>query len=322
MRAGLIGHPIQHSWSPVMQAAAFAASGTSASYELWDTERGQLAERIATLRNPEVLGANVTIPYKTEVIGLLDKTMPEVEYSLDAVNTIVSEKTAAGVRLVGYNTDVLALRQVFGEEQVWSSGENLLLIGAGGAARAVLALALESGREPWLAVRRPEAGRQLLNAFLERRASIKVGTESRSARNSWVMEHVVDLMDTEALAATLSHTSLLVQSTPVGTSNPAESPIPLSLVKQLPPDAFVFDLVYNPPVTALVSEALACGLRACGGLAMLLYQGAIAFSLWTGLEAPVDQMRLAIERQMLLSLATERGPFASVADTCKQREIR
>ncbi|MGO8947536.1 MAG: shikimate dehydrogenase family protein, partial [Ktedonobacterales bacterium] len=274
LRAGLIGHPIHHSWSPVMQAAAFEAVGIAAGYELWDTEPGQLAGRIATLRQPEMLGANVTIPYKTEVLPYLDAGTQEVEHSLGAVNTIVCQKTAAGARLVGYNTDVLALQRVLGEEHAWSSGDHLLVVGAGGAARATLAVALQEGVEPWIAVRRPEAGHRLLAAFVEQRAFIErwVPVEGRSDWRSWVIEHVVDLADAGSLAAVLRHTHVLVQSTPIGTGNPGASPVPLPLVKQLPTDAFVFDMVYNPPVTALVSEALAHGLRAYGGLTMLLYQ--------------------------------------------------
>ena len=109
-------------------------------------------------------------------------------------------------------------------------------------------------------------------------------------------EHVVDIADTNALLEVLAGTSVLVQATPVGTRSRAASPLPLGLLKQLPSNAFVFDMVYNPPVPALIEAALALGLRASGGLPMLLYQGAAAFTLWTGLPAPLDQMRAALRQ--------------------------
>jgi shikimate dehydrogenase len=302
LHAGLIGQSTSYSWSPVMHAAAFAAGGIAARYELWNTEPAQLAARIDGLRGPEILGANVTIPYKTDVLSLLDGAALEVDLALGAVNTIVREETDAGVKLVGYNTDVLALRRILGEEPACSFGRHVLVVGAGGAARAALAAALDSGLEPWIASRGAMAGQKLLQAFVEHE-SAQVGSspsilpKEEEDRVSWLKEHSIDLLDTRALAEVLAHTGVVIQSTPVGTSNLTDAPFPVEQVKQLPHDAFVFDMVYNPPVTALVREALAYGLRAYGGLPMLLYQGALAFSLWTGLPAPLDQMQAALEQQ-------------------------
>jgi shikimate dehydrogenase len=305
--AGLIGRSTSYSWSPVMHAAAFAASGVAARYELWNTERADLAARIEGLRRPEILGANVTIPYKTEVLSRLDAFAGEVDLALGAVNTIVREATEGGVKLIGYNTDVLALQRILGEEPACAEGRHVLVVGAGGAARAGLAAALDIGLEPWIASRRPMSGQELLESFVGReRARDRSNTVISPGENrvSWVQKHVIDLRDTKSLAEVLTHSSVVIQATPVGTNNSADAPFPVELVKQLPHDAFVFDMVYNPPVTALVRAALACGLRAYGGLQMLLYQGALAFSLWTGLPAPVDQMRAALEEQAARLAAT------------------
>jgi shikimate dehydrogenase len=111
-------------------------------------------------------------------------------------------------------------------------------------------------------------------------------------------DHVIDPKDTGTLQAVLAETSVLIQATPVGTRDPDATPVPLAWLKQLPREAFVFDMVYNPSATALVRAALACHLRAAGGISMLLYQGAAAFSLWTGRPAPVDDMRAALLRHM------------------------
>jgi shikimate 5-dehydrogenase len=151
-------------------------------------------------------------------------------------------------------------------------------------------VALLEGADPWIVARRPAAGQNLLAAF----ARYWPHSSGRHPAVGEWDEHVVDIADTKTLLEVLAKTSVLVQATPVGTRSRAASPLPLPLLKQLPPEAFVFDMVYNPPVTALIEAARSCGLRASGGLPMLLFQGAAAFTLWTGLPAPLDQMREAL----------------------------
>ena len=276
-----------------MQEAAFRASHVAARYELWETPSEALAARVAALRAlPDILGANVTIPHKTGILPLLDAATPESLYFTRAVNTITLEAAPSGIRLIGHNTDVPALRRVLREERAWSAGKRLTVLGAGGAARAAVAVALLEGADPWIVARRPGAGRNLLAAF----APHWPHPPGQHAEADEWDQHVVDLADTKALPQVLAGTSVLIQATPVGTRSPTATPLPLRLLKQLPPDAFVFDMVYNPPVTALVEAALARGLRASGGLPMLLYQGAAAFTLWTGLPAPLDQMRAALRQ--------------------------
>jgi shikimate dehydrogenase len=272
-----------------MQEAAFRASHLAARYELWETTSEALAARLAALRSPDVLGANVTIPHKTGVLPLLDAATPESLYFTRAVNTITLETTSSGIRLIGHNTDVPALQRVLREQDAWSAGKRLTVLGAGGAAQAAVAVALLEGADPWIVARLPATGRNLLAAFAPHRLHLPGGLTA----DRWD-DQVVDLADTKALLEVLAETSVLIQATPVGTRSRAASPLPLPLLKQLPSDAFVFDMVYNPPETALIGAALALGLRASGGLPMLLYQGAAAFTLWTGLPAPLDQMRAAL----------------------------
>ena len=272
--AGVIGHPVAHSRSPAMQQAAFDALGMAARYELWDTPPEQLAARVAGLRAPEGLGANVTIPHKTTVLPLLDAVATSASPPLAAVNTIVREESAAGVRLVGHNTDVPALRRVLAEQSAWAAGRRMLVLGAGGAARAALAVARLEGVEVTVAARRVEGARAALAALAP--------------------AHVLDLAETDALAGALAGAHVLVNTTPVGMRAAEASPLPLDLLRQLSPTSFVFDMIYSPPETALVRAARALGLRAQGGLPMLLYQGALAFTLWTGHEPPLDAMRAAL----------------------------
>jgi len=287
--AGLIGHPVGHSRSPAMQQAAFDALGIPARYMLWDTSPKKLAERAASLRAPEMLGANVTIPYKSAIIPLLDYIAPETMRHVGVVNTIVREETPTGIRLVGHNTDFLGLRRVLHENAAWTGCRRMLVLGAGGAAHAALGVAALEGAEVWVAARHTAAARTALEALWKREHG---GTSAFPAE--W-QERSLVLSDEEALARVLPETSVLVNATPIGTNDPEAVPVPAHLLHLLPASAFVFDMVYNPPETALVRAARSVGRRATGGLAMLLYQGAEAFTLWTHYEAPLNVMRAALD---------------------------
>jgi shikimate dehydrogenase len=256
-----------------MQQAALDALGIEAAYELWDTPPDQLTERVASLRLPGMLGANVTIPHKLAVISLLDEVVPEA-HATGAVNTIVRQETAGGVRLVGHNTDVEGLARALDELGAPGGTPRMLVLGAGGAARAALAVA--------------------------RRRNAPVRVAARNVANARATLPDIEALDLGArveLEATLRATDLLINATPSGMATTDETPLAPELLAALPDGAFVFDMVYAPPETALVQAAHARGLRASGGLAMLLYQGAAALTLWTGREAPIAVMRavLAIE---------------------------
>jgi len=283
-RLGLIGHPIAHSRSPALQQAAFDALGLPARYELWDTPgETALAGRVAALRQPDMLGANVTIPWKENVAPLLDDLDDSARRIAGAVNTITREETAQCIRLTGHNTDAPALDRTLDELGAWSDARRVLILGAGGAAQAALGVAHMRGVEPWLVVRRVKAGREAL-AKLATRLPVP---------EHW-RDYVIALDDRSTLAAALGESQMLINATPVGVGDPGASPLPLDLLATLPSGAAVLDLIYAPPETALVRAARARRLRAEGGLPMLLYQGALAFTLWTGQPAPLDVMRRAL----------------------------
>jgi shikimate dehydrogenase len=283
-RVGLIGHPITHSRSPAMQQAAFDTLGLPARYELWDApDMAALAARVAALRQPGMLGANVTIPWKEVVAPLLDDLDDRARRIAGAVNTITREETAQGIRLIGNNTDAPALDRTLDELDVWTTARRMLILGAGGAAQAALGVAVMRGVEPWLAARGMESGRK---AMAKLAARLPVPDDWR--------DHVITLDDLSTLIAMLRESQTLINATPVGVGAPGASPLPLDLLAVLPPGAVVLDLIYAPPETTLVRAARARGLRAEGGLPMLLYQGALAFTLWTGHPAPLDVMRRAL----------------------------
>jgi shikimate dehydrogenase len=323
-RVGLIGRPLDHSRSPVMQQAAFDALRLDVRYELWETSPSGLQKRIDALRQPDALGANVTIPYKLAVVPLLDARASTARYLAGAVNTIVREETPHGVRLVGHNTDSTALLRILDEQRIWRPELRALVLGAGGAAQAALGSILLRGGLPWVAARKRSLARQALEALYGRRAeagregaispasaasATAPGPQSPGASGAFpagpfaAPDHLKDfafaLDDTATLAEALAETRLLINATPVGTRDLQASPIPIDLLRRMPRDAFIFDMVYNPPETALVRAAHAAGLRATGGLSMLLYQGAESFTLWTGYEAPLAAMRRALEASLL-----------------------
>lgn len=269
-RAGIIGYPVGHSLSPIFQQAAFAHSGLDVVYERWETPLPDLPARVAALRAPDVLGANVTVPHKEHVIPLLDE-VGGLAARAGAVNTIVNRDG----RLFGFNTDgpgfVAALRQ---EAFFEPAGRSFLLLGAGGAARGI-ALALLEARA---------AAVDIWNRTPERAAALArdLGAPARA------------LADLPQLAGY----DCLVNCTTVGMKGgPAPEGLPCPL-DSAGPGLLVVDIVYAPRVTPLLREAAARGLRTLGGLPMLIYQGALAFELWTGLPAPVDVMVRAAENEL------------------------
>jgi shikimate dehydrogenase len=273
---GLIGYPVGHSRSPAMQQAAFDVLGIPAHYVLWETPPETLAERIASLRAPEALGANVTIPHKTAVVPLLDALAPSALQAGGAVNTIVR---GADDRLTGHNTDVTGVLRVLDSHGAGDAGQSALVLGAGGAARAAWAAARERRMTLRVAARHPSAAREALSAL---------GLSSAET---------IPLDAPDELAKALATSSILINATSVGMGDPLASPLSAELLAHLPPTALVFDMVYAPPETALLRMAQARGLLVVRGLEMLLEQGAAAFELWTGSPAPIAVMRAALYRE-------------------------
>jgi shikimate dehydrogenase len=272
---GIIGYPLGHSLSPVMQQAALDYHRLDVRYVAWETLPDALAERVESLRRPENLGANVTVPHKEAVLARLDEVAP-LARRIGAVNTIV--KSADGDRLVGHNTDaagfIRALRDDAGFDP---AGAVTLLLGAGGAARAVVFGLVDAGVGSLVVTNRSLARARALVRELEGRAVVCDWAERE------VTARQVDLI--------VNATSLGMAGGPAA----AESPLAAAAIGR---GALVYDLVYNPQTTPLLREAARAGARTLGGLAMLVYQGAAAFRLWTGLEPPLDMMRAAAQRAL------------------------
>lgn len=285
MRLALLGYPLAHSLSPAMHTAALAHVGLSDwRYEAWPVEPAQLGEAMATLRAEGYAGANVTVPHKEAVLPFLDGLTP-VAQAIGAVNTIVkrphppapsSTRERGGADLIGHNTDAAGWLADLHALGVAITGRPVLVLGAGGAARAAVAGCASVGASVRVIARRREqsSGLQSLISHLE-------------------------LFDytPAALSQAAAGCALIVNCTPLGMTPHADASPWLDGVP-FPPGAFVYDMVYNPAETRLTRQARAAGLRAATGLGMLVEQGALAFELWTGRPAPRALMRAAAETEL------------------------
>lgn len=279
----IIGKPVKHSISPAFQQAALDYCGLDARYEAWETDPHQLVETIGRLRQPDKMGANITMPYKEAVLPCLDE-VDEAARRIASVNTIVNRQG----RLSGYNTDVVGFYRSLRETAHFDAeGKTALILGAGGAARAVV-LALLWSRAAHIIV---------CNRTYERALRL---VEDFRAADSAALVTAIPLTE-DALAQSIPHCQLLVNCTSVGLRHSSEeqgTPLPADLV---PGDILVCDVVANPLETPLLAIARERGARTMGGLAMLVYQGAASFELWTGCAAPLEVMQRAARQAMGLT---------------------
>ena len=263
----LIGHPVGHSVSPQMHNAAFKALGLNYIYLAFDVGAEDLETAVLGLKALGAAGFNVTIPHKISVMKFLDE-VDESARAVGAVNTVVN----AGGVLRGFNTDVYGVREALKIAKP-SRSEPALVIGAGGAARASIAALLNLGfQEIIIANRTLERARELARWIREMgQSAIACGLEEGRMR--------------------ARRCSVIINATPIGMHpNISETPIESD---DIPGGAIVLDLVYNPLKTRLLEEAERAGAKPISGIEVLVYQGAYAFRLWTGREAPVEVMRAA-----------------------------
>lgn len=272
--AVLLGDPVAHSLSPRIHNAAFRALGIDAEYRAWRVAPDGVADAIATLRAHHALGANVTIPHKRAVLGLVDRLTPAAS-AIGAVNTLRVESEGT---LVGDNTDADGFALPLLDQAESLAGTTMTILGAGGAARAVVyALLTRFGPERVVvAARRLEQARRLIASFSD--LDPNGGLEATTL---------------DAAREAVRESALVVNTTPVGmTPRPDGTPWPHA--EDFHPGQTVYDLVYAPEETRLLREASARGARTVGGLAMLIGQAAVAFESWTGQAMPLDVVRDAL----------------------------
>ncbi|HEV2527337.1 MAG TPA: shikimate dehydrogenase [Thermomicrobiales bacterium] len=266
-RLGLIGDPVDHSLSPALQGAGLRELGLHGTYERWQTAAGAIPDRVTSIRLPGFLGANVTVPHKEAVIAHLDGITP-LAARVGAVNTIVRRDE----RLIGDNSDVAGFTGALAQHTGPLDGRTAVVLGAGGASRAVLVGLERLGAERILVANRTVARADELIRDLECRSATSIP------------------LTQAALVDVLPRTTVLVNATAIGW-HAGELPLDAELLDTLPADAHVTDLTYRD--TDLLLAARGRGLATSDGLEMLVLQGSEALRRWSGQEPPVDAMRAA-----------------------------
>jgi shikimate dehydrogenase len=283
-RLGLIGYPLSHSLSPKIHTAALPACGLEGDYTLFPIhpeDKEELQALLLRVCSGEIHGLNVTIPHKQNVIPFLDELTPTAK-AIGAVNTIYLREN----KLIGDNTDAAGfladLKKNLTTETLRHGDLNVLVLGAGGSARAVTYALLNDGWDVTIAARQVEQAQQLADSFVNYKSSITFCGLSNIENYQTNLHSLV------------SSLSLIVNTTPLGMSpNVNQSPLPENL--SLPRHVSIYDLVYNPRETKLVEDARAQGLNATTGLGMLIEQAALSFELWTGQRPSREAMRASIE---------------------------
>lgn len=266
---GLIGYPVEHSKSPVMHNAAFDSLGLDFMYLLFSVRPPYLKEAVMGLRALNIVGANITIPYKEEVMKYLDDITAEAKL-IGAVNTIHNQDG----KLIGYNTDGQGfITSLLTDGRVKLEGQKVLLIGAGGAGKAVAVKLAERGVE-----------RLVITDKIEEKAKALVGRLQENIPDCPV--YAMPPGDKE-FAKTVLESTLLINATPVGMK---EGDPPIIDPEYLHKALFVYDVIYNRE-TPLIEAAKKRGLRTLDGMGMLIHQGAASFEIWTGQKAPIEVMR-------------------------------
>ena len=260
---GIIGDPVRHSLSPAMHNAAFRALDLDCAYLPFAAPDAQAA--LVGLAALGISGASVTIPHKERVIPLLDEVEP-LAAAIGAVNTIQVRRQQGEARLVGSNSDWQGANQALLEVTTLKD-KKVVLLGAGGSARAIGFGLGREGAQVELCSRTESRGRAL----------------ARDLDCAWRSLAEVDQLSGD----------ILVNATSVGMNAPEISPLPAEVTARFP---VVMDIVYAPLATRLLRDAEDSGCRVINGLEMLLYQGVAQFELWTGQAAPVDVMRQALLR--------------------------
>ena len=274
---GIVGFPVKHTLSPVMQEAAFVRSNIKAYYLALELDPGAFRNIMRKLPRLVLSGFNVTVPYKEKVIAYLDQLTPEAR-SVGAVNTVFRK----GKKWVGANTDIDGFLTSLKKDGGFNpKGKKVLVFGAGGAARGVVyGLCREGAKSVWVANRR-----------LSRAQKIAKDMKHHFPKTGW---QTSGLSETSVKAA-FDSVDLVIHATSVGLSSKEASLFPYALIPAAKKKKILFlDLIYDPEETNILKAARRKGHRTLGGAGMLLYQGAKAFEYWTGKKAPVLEMKQAL----------------------------
>ena len=270
-KLGIIGCPLSHSISPVIQTAALNSCNFNGSYEKFEVSAENLEAKLNFFKKNNFKGFNITIPYKIEMLNYLDFVSPEVK-KIGAVNTV---KIAPNGNFEGYNTDISGFIQAIPKEH--HKIKSAKILGCGGAALAVVFGLIELGAEDITICARD------LN-----KANKFVQSLQDKVDMTFKIENINDIKS-------LCDTDILINATPLGTKGDNEkfSPIKEETLKTAKKETLVYDLVYNPQQTLLIKTARDIGIQTINGLDMLILQGAKSFEIWTGTKPSIEKMKTA-----------------------------
>jgi len=256
---GIFGYPIEHTLSPLMHNSAFKRLGLDNCYVAFKVLPEDLPDAVKAIRSLNLLGVNITVPHKEKVIPLLDEVSEEASF-IGAVNTIVNREG----KLTGYNTDGRGFMSSLAEANISVDGKKILILGAGGASRAISYYLSEKTSK--------------LSLFdIDKQKAKKLVNDLQKIRNNVFFLDNLDNIDTP---------EIIINATPLGLK--PDDPLPIN-TEIISPDMIVCDLVYKK--TKLLQEAEKKGAKILDGSGMLLWQGVLAFELWTGIKPPIEVMR-------------------------------
>ena len=268
---GIIGYPISHTFSPIMHNKAFKYLNLNFIYLPFLVKEKDLRYAIRAIRALNIVGVNVTIPHKEKVIKYLDETSSDVK-KIGAVNTILNKNG----KLIGFNTDKFGFVQPLVSQNVELKNKKIMVLGCGGASRAVCFGLLENNIS------------SLLITDIIKEKAIRLKRDLRKFYKDCKIEIVHS--SSEIIFNRLKDIDILVNATPVG-MKPDSNSSPVYKIPKENKKLIVYDLVYNPVRTKLLNLAEKQNLKTINGIEMLIYQGAKAFEIWTGKQAPVDIMK-------------------------------
>ncbi len=270
---GIIGNPVDHSLSPVMQNAAFQKLDIDSVYVPFNVLPSFLLDAVRGFRAQHVMGFNVTVPHKVEIMKHIDRS-DTVSKAMGAVNTVLNTKG----ELIGYNTDATGAMEALKHGNIDVSDSSFAVIGAGGAARAIVfALA---GAAPKIII---------LNRTVGKAQNLK-----KDVTQVLQVDIEVARLTKKSVTSALSTANVLINATSIGMKGSIGD---LAIRdKDLRKDLTVFDIVYGTSDTCLVRKAKRLGCKTIDGTEMLLHQGAAAFEIWTGRKAPLTTMKNALNR--------------------------
>lgn len=268
LKLGIIGYPLEHSLSPVMHTAALNQLNIMGEYKAYETKPDKLEKEFKKLKTLGIKGLNVTIPFKTKIVPLLDKLDSEAKLA-NAVNTIIFKEDG---RTIGSNTDLIGFWESIPESfRKKTKSSKVVVIGYGGSSRAACISFIKIGVKELRVYGRDK---QRLDEFLMFLKEIKKTFKSNSGLKTDHIENII-----------LSDINILTNTTSIGMQpNINESPVTKDKLSSLPKESLVYDIIYNPPETKLLKYAKELNLNTLNGLEMLARQGSASLSIWLGKE--------------------------------------